>query len=108
MWIIRNFVWLLLICVLGWFMWENMPGRVSEIHIIGTTFRELPVIGVVFTSFVIGMFLAFVINSIHYLKGRAAMRKLTRENQNLKEELRALRNLPLEDLKLGEEAGVEG
>lgn len=106
MWIIRNFVWLLLISAVGWFMWENMPGRVSEIHIIGTTYRDLPVISVVFASFVIGMFLAFLISSIHYLKGRAAMHKLARENHNLKEELRALRNLPLEDLKLGED--VEG
>jgi uncharacterized membrane protein YciS (DUF1049 family) len=55
---------------------------------------------VLFAAFALGMFLAFVLTLVHHLKGRAAMGRLTRENQSLKEELRALRNLPLHDLEL--------
>jgi hypothetical protein len=35
------------------------------------------------------------------------MGRLTRENQSLKQELRVLRNLPLEDLNMAERGGGE-
>ena len=44
---------------------------------------------------------------VNYLKGLATMGRLSRENQSLKQELRSLRNLPLEDLRIGEREGSE-
>ena len=108
MWVLKNLLWLLLMVAVGWFVIQNVNGRVTEIRLPGATYADLPVTVVLFSAFALGMFLAFVMTLIHYLKGRAAFRKLTRENQSLKEELRALRNLPLEDLKLGPDTGDRG
>jgi Lipopolysaccharide assembly protein A domain len=60
---------------------------------------------VVLVSFVVGMFSAFMLTLIHHLKIHAAMNRLNRETQDLKRELGQLRNLPLEDLRLGERGG---
>lgn len=108
MWILRNLLWLLIMIAVVGFAILNVNGRVTEIRLPGAVYTDLPLTVVLFSTFVIGMFLSFVMTLVHYLKGRAAMRKLARENQNLKEELRALRNLPIEDLALGEDAGGAG
>ncbi len=79
-----------------------MNGRASEIRLPGATYTDLPLTFVLFAAFALGMFLAFVLTLVNLLKGKATMGKLTREIQSLKQELRALRNLPLEDLKIQE------
>lgn len=104
MWILRNLLWLLIMISVVGFSILNVNGRVTEIRLPGVLYVNLPLTVVLFSTFVLGMFLAFLMTLVQFLKSRAAMRKLSRENQNLKEELRALRNLPLEDLKLGEDA----
>ncbi len=108
MWILKNLLWLLVMIAVVGFAILNVNGRVTEIRLPGAIYANLPLTVVLFSTFVLGMFLAFIMTVVHYLKGRAAMHKLSRENQNLKEELRALRNLPLEDLKLGEDAEGAG
>ena len=105
MWILKNLLWLLLLIAVGGFAILNVNGRVTEIRLPGVVYSDLPLTVVLFGTFVLGMLIAFIMTSVHYLKGRAAMRKVSRENQSLKEELRALRNLPLEDLNLDQEAG---
>jgi uncharacterized integral membrane protein len=105
MWILRNLIWLLIMIAVVGFAILNVNGRVTEVKLPGAAYVDLPLTLVLFGAFVLGMFLAFVMTSVHYLKGRAAIGRLTRENQSLKEELRALRNLPLEDMRLGEGKG---
>jgi uncharacterized integral membrane protein len=102
MWILKNLAWLLIMVAVVGFAILNVNGRASEIRLPGATYTDLPLTVVLFAAFVLGMFLAFLLTLVHHLKGRAAMGRLTRENQTLKEELRALRNLPLEDLKFGD------
>ena len=107
MWILKNLLWLLLLIGIGGFAILNVNGRVTEIRLPGVVYTDLQLTVVLFGTFVVGMLLAFLMTSVHYLKGRAAMGKLARENESLKAELRALRNLPLEDLKLDREGGNE-
>jgi uncharacterized integral membrane protein len=102
MWLLKNLAWLLIMVAVVGFAILNVNGRASEIRLPGATYVDLPLTVVLFAAFVLGMFLAFLLTLVHHLKGRAAMGRLARENQSLKEELRALRNLPLEDLKLGD------
>jgi hypothetical protein len=83
----------------------NVNGRASEIRLPGVTYVDLPLTVVLFAAFVLGMFLAFLLTLVHHLKGRASMGRLTRENQSLKQELRVLRNLPLEGLNVAERGG---
>ena len=107
MWILKNLLWLLLLIGIGGFAILNVNGRVTEIRLPGVVYTDLQLTVVLFGTFVVGMLLAFLMTSVHYLKGRAAMGKLARENESLKAELRALRNLPLEDLKLDQEGESE-
>jgi uncharacterized integral membrane protein len=105
MWIFRNLAWLVIMIAVVGFAILNVSGRISEIRLPGVTYADLPLTVVLFASFALGMFIAFIMTMFHYLKERAAMGRLTRENQNLKQELQALRNLPLEDLNIGERKG---
>ena len=107
MWILKNLAWLLIMIAVVGFAILNVNGRVSEIRLPGTAYLDLPLTVVLFAAFALGMFLAFLLTLVHWLKGRAAMSRLTRENQSLKQELRSLRNLPLEDLRIGEREGSE-
>jgi len=102
MWILKNLAWLLIMVAVVGFAILNVNGRASEIRFPGATYVDLPLTVVLFAAFSLGMLLAFLLTLIHHLKGRAAMGRLSRENQSLKQELRALRNLPLEDLKLAD------
>jgi uncharacterized integral membrane protein len=70
-------------------------------------YTDIPLTVVLFAAFALGMFLAFLMTLFSYLKGLATMGRLERENQSLKQELRSLRNLPLENLSVGEREGNE-
>jgi uncharacterized integral membrane protein len=107
MWILKNLAWLVIMVAVVGFAILNVNGRASEIRFPGATYTDLPLTIVLFAAFALGMFLAFLLTLVHQLKGRAAMGRLARENQSLKEELRALRNLPLEDLKLADHGASE-
>ncbi len=102
MWILKNLAWLAIMVLVVGFAILNVNGRASEIRLPGATYTDLPLTFVLFAAFALGMFLAFVLTLVNLLKGKATMGKLTREIQSLKQELRALRNLPLEDLKIQE------
>jgi len=99
MWILKNLAWLVIMVAVVGFAILNVNGRVSEIHFPGSSYTDLPLTVVLFAAFALGMFLAFLLTLVHHLKGRASMGRLARENQSLKEELRALRNLPLHELE---------
>jgi uncharacterized integral membrane protein len=100
MWILKNLAWLLIMVAVVGFSILNVNGRASEIRMPGAVYVDLPLTIVLFAAFALGMFLAFLLTLVNHLKGRAALGRLTREIESLKLELRALRNLPLEDLKL--------
>jgi uncharacterized integral membrane protein len=102
MWFLKNAGWLLIFALAGWFGYENRNETVTAVHLGGNHYLQAPLVLVVFVTFVVGMFCAFVLTLVHQLKVRAAMTRVTRENQDLKRELSDLRNLPLDDLKLGQ------
>src|SRR6267143_2053949 len=76
MWILRNLVWLLIMIAIVGFAILNVNGRVTEIRLPGAAYVDLPLTVILFAAFVLGMFLAFVMTSVHYLKGRAAVGRL--------------------------------
>lgn len=58
---------------------------------------------VIIESVVIGIVFAFIIMAISEIRLRRALRNKERDIKNLKEELAAVRNLPLEEGKVEEE-----
>jgi uncharacterized integral membrane protein len=104
MWLLKNAGWLLIFAVAGWFGFENRNETVSNLHLAGRSYPQSPLVLVVFAAFVVGMSSAFLLTLFQQLKTRSAMSRVNRENQDLKRELNQLRNMPLDDLKLGNEA----
>jgi len=107
MWLVRNLAWLAIMIIVVGFSILNVNERVTAIRLPGAVYEQVSLNVVLFVAFVAGMLVAFVLTLVQQLKGRATQNRLNRENQNLKEELRALRNLPLEDLKIGSGVGEE-
>ena len=106
MWFLKNSAWLLIFFAAGLFGYQNINETVSALNLAGRHYGQSPLIVVVFVTFVLGMMTAFVLTLFHQLKVRSAMNRLSRDNQDLKRELSQLRNLPLEDLNLGERSGA--
>jgi uncharacterized membrane protein YciS (DUF1049 family) len=106
MWFLRNVVWLAIMVIVVGFAILNVHETVTSVILPGSVYRVVPSNVALFIAFVIGMSTAFVLTLFHQLKVRAAMNRLNRENQDLKRELSQLRNLPLEDLNLGERSGT--
>ncbi len=102
MWILRNLVWLIIMVLVVGFSILNVNETVTAINFPGRVYRTLPANVVLFVAFVLGMITAFLLTLMHHLKVRAALNRVNRENKDLKRELSQLRNLPLEDLQLGE------
>lgn len=102
MWFLKNSGWLLIFAVAGWFGYENRNETVSSLHLMGRHHPGVPLVLVVFATFVVGMFIAFLLTLFHHLKIHASISRASRENQDLKRELSQLRNLPLEDLRVGD------
>ena len=106
MWFLRNVVWLAIMVVVVGFAILNVHETVTAVVLPGSVYRVVPSNVALFVAFVLGMSTAFVLTLFHQLKVRSAMNRLNRERQDLKRELNQLRNLPLEDLNLGERSGA--
>jgi uncharacterized membrane protein YciS (DUF1049 family) len=106
MWFIRNFVWLVILVVVGWFGSENWKETVTAIHLPGHVYHDLSANIVLLLTFALGTATGLCLTLFQHLKIRSTVSRVNRENQDLKRELDQLRNLPLEDLRLGEESGA--
>jgi len=99
MWMLKWLgVALLLILLLGFSM-MNLDQFV-DIDLFFWQFQEVPLILVVFESFVGGMLVWFIIAFVNELKLRGQLRSLSRDRDEVHEELQALRNQPLEELDM--------
>ncbi|MEO0128617.1 MAG: LapA family protein [candidate division WOR-3 bacterium] len=70
-----------------------------EVNIFGQQFTNIALSMVCFYSFVAGMIFVLVFALADEIVLRNTMNKLKKENNNIKKELDALRNLPLEEEK---------
>jgi uncharacterized integral membrane protein len=106
MWFLKNMIWIVVMVLVVGFCILNLNESITAIHLPGRVYRQIPLNVGLFAAYVIGMVTAFVLTLVQHMRIRAAMGKLTRENQDLKRELSQLRNLPLEDLKLEGRGGA--
>jgi uncharacterized integral membrane protein len=101
MWFLRNIAWLLTLVLVGLFIYANYSERVTAVNLVWHRWTNVPSFVALFVAFVAGMLVAFVLTFVQYLKGQAASRQMAQQVKDLKGELSALRNLPLDDLQLG-------
>ena len=105
MWMLK---WLgiaaLLIVLLGLSM-LNL-GQQVDLDLYFWTFQDLPLILVIFESFILGMLTWFLVAFVNEMKIRSELRGVKRQRDEMSQELQALRNQPLEELESSEERGV--
>ena len=89
---------LLLILLLGFSM-LNIDQLVN-INLFFWQFHDVPLILVIFESFVFGMLVSFIIAFVNEIKLRGQLKTLSRDRDQVHEELQALRNQPLDELDM--------
>jgi len=103
MWFLRNVIWIVVLCLVFWFSYLNWDQQVALLQLPGgTVFRDLHLVAAMYGAFVAGMLAALLANLLHVVRLHADRRRMARENQDLRDELSQLRNLPVEDLAIGE------
>jgi len=103
MWFLRNIIWIVVLCLVFWFSSLNWDQRVPVLFLPGgMVFRDLHLVVAMFGAFMVGMVAALFANLIHVVRIHADRSRMAREGQDLRNELSQLRNLPVEDLVVGE------
>jgi uncharacterized integral membrane protein len=96
MWILRwLFIAVIMIVVLA-FALQNLEQR-TIVRFWNWQSSELPLILFLFEAFVVGLLVWFLVAIFHELQLRSEIRHVRKENKKLEAELKALRNLPLEE-----------
>lgn len=96
MWLLRALIGVLIFVILLGFFVYNAEQRVS-VNIITALYHNVPLIVVVFWSFVFGLLTSFLLSITVYLKQTSDIRRLKRTVDNLNSEITALRNRPIEE-----------
>ncbi len=106
MWVFRMLLLLILVIVVTGFAMLNSAER-STIT-LGTeslTFRDIPLVLLLFEAFVLGAVVWFFISISHEVGLRRIIRKQKREISDLNSEIAGVRQISLEEIEDGEEFG---
>ena len=99
MWLLRGIVIMVVVALFLWFAIQNAAEKVSLNFPDGRTASDIPVIFALLVAFIAGMFAWFLFSLFHDIRLRQDLRRSRKENQRLREELKALRNLPMQDIE---------
>jgi len=100
MWVFRSLLILIIIAVIVGFALHNTgPDQTVDVNLIWTKRLNVPVISVVFWSFMLGAGVAWLLFVTVYLKQANQLSKARRAAKGLETEVAALRNRPIEETK---------
>ena len=101
MWIIKSALAVIIILAFLGFSFQNSY-QVTTVNIAGNQYNGVPLIIVIYIAFSIGVIFWFIISVFQYLGLTSQIGELRRKNKQLLEEIKALRNLPLEEIAPGD------
>jgi len=99
MWVIRSLLLLIMIAVIIAFAYYNGPDQTVDIDLIWTERYDVPLITVVFWTFIIGAVVSWLISITVYIKQYNQIRQAKKMVKGLRTEVNALRNRPIEETK---------
>jgi uncharacterized membrane protein YciS (DUF1049 family) len=100
MWVFRSFLILVIIAIIiGFAQFNSGLEQKVDINLIWTQRADVPLITVVFWSFVLGALVSWVLFVSIYLKQSTQLNKANREIEGYRAEVTALRNRPIEESK---------
>ena len=97
MWIVRWIFWILALLFLILFATQNVVETVNVEFFNWQTKNPLPLWVVMYLSFLAGMLVWFIGSIYKILQLKAEVRKVKRENEELKSEVDQLRNIPIDE-----------
>jgi uncharacterized integral membrane protein len=97
MWIIKSALVLIIFLAFLGFSFQNSY-QVTTVNIAGKQYSSIPLIIVLYIAFSVGVIFWFIISIFQYLRYTGQISDLKRKNRQLLEEIKALRNLPLEEI----------
>jgi uncharacterized integral membrane protein len=101
MWIIKSALGVIVFLLLLGFSIQNLS-QTTTIFIADKAYSSVPVVIVMFAAFAIGVLFWFVVSIFQHFKYTNRIAELKRKNKQLLEEIKALRNLPLEEVAPGD------
>ena len=87
---------LVIVFLIIWVLVQNAGHTIEEVKVFTLSYRDVNLVMIMFTSFVFGIVMGFLVLVFQYLGARAEARRLRRDNSNLRTELDRLRNVGIE------------
>jgi uncharacterized integral membrane protein len=97
MWIIKSALSVVIFLAFLGFSFQNSY-QVTTVNIAGHQYASIPLIVVLYIAFSAGVIFWFIVSIFQYFKYTGQLSDLKRKNKQLLEEIKALRNLPLEEI----------
>ena len=98
MWIVRaTLALLVIVCVVAFAFYNIGPGNEVDVNLIYVKYAGVPMITVVFWSFVGGMFVSLLLFVSVYIRLSVQTRTLRKRVKSLEGEVTVLRNRPIEE-----------
>jgi uncharacterized integral membrane protein len=101
MWIIKSAVGVIVFLLLLGFSIQNLS-ETTTIYLADRAYTSVPVIIVMFAAFGVGVLFWFIVSIFQHFRYTNRISELKRKNKQLLEEIKALRNLPLEEVGPGD------
>jgi uncharacterized integral membrane protein len=97
MWIIKSALGVIIFLAFLGFSFQNSY-QVTTVNLAGKQYNSIPLIIVLYIAFSAGVIFWFIISVFQYFKHSGQIGELKRKNNQLSNEIKALRNLPLEEI----------
>ncbi len=100
MWVFRSILILIIIVIIvGFAIYNSGPGQTVDVDLIWAKRYTVPVITVVFWSFILGSLVSLLLFISIYLKQSEQLRDANKSIKGLISEVTLLRNRPIEEAK---------
>jgi uncharacterized integral membrane protein len=97
MWMIKYAISGAVLLAFMYFSFQNAT-ETTTVRVLNYQFESIRVILVIYAAFAIGVIFWFLVSVFQYLKISARLSEYRRKNRQLTEEIKALRNLPIEEI----------
>ena len=98
MWVVKGFLFLILLFVLVYFFVTN-AGETVDLKVLGRTYLDISIFWIVVVSFLLGFGVAFVLAAVREIQTQTRLRRLRKDVAAKEREIGDLRTLPLRDLE---------
>lgn len=106
MWIIKYALAAAVLLIFMYFSFQNAT-ETTTVKVLGYQFESIRVILVIYAAFAVGVIFWFFVSIFQYFKVTSQLSDYRRKNKQLLEEIKALRNMPIEEAAASQEAVEE-